>query len=210
MQSVLRRSALFVSYLLHPMVLAVAWVLILLFFYPYYAGKLPNAYKWYLGINSFVYLMLLPVLFIFYLKRKKVVSSMHLPTRKERSPVYSISLMSAGMFSYLVYLSDYLRGALLEFSITMTLTILFLFVLNFFLKASAHAAAAAGLAVSVLFISGEGGKLFLICAVVAAAVAGIVASARLVLDAHTEKEVYAGAAGGISAALITQIIVNYI
>jgi len=160
------------------------------------------------SIISVVFLStyIIPVLFLFILKRKKTIESYHLETINERKfPI---------LFFFILNLLLGLR--LLEFNIVEILALsfiatavalIFVFILFYSkIKTSLHTLAIGGLIGFLMFLSYHYQIRILVLIASLFLLFGIVSIARLKLKAHTQKEVFLGFIIGIVSQLMTYYI----
>jgi len=120
------------------------------------------------------------------------VSSLHMPLRKERFAPY-ISSIFFFVLGYILLRRGALPIPIYSIMVGAIGTALFLTVVNLFSKWSAHAASSAGILACVLGLYRIHGFQNLGLLTAAALVCGMVLTARLVLKAHSPREVYGGA-----------------
>jgi hypothetical protein len=137
-----------------------------------------------------------PIVFIFLLKRMKFITSIELHNRHERLiPFLGVTFI----YAIATYLATFVENKLsvspkiayFLFSITISLT--FLIVSTLFFKISAHCLAIGGIFGAILALAIQSSDVSLaIPLAIAVFLMGLVATARLLLEAHSFKEIWAG------------------
>lgn len=189
------KTSKFLAYLLHPVFIPTLLVLILKVFSP-----LPLFYSFFTFQNFsiltgiiFVYTAIFPIILVYWLQKSKRVSDLEITNTQERPKVY---LISSGFFLSLGYFL-FSKGGLLEptaFLIAiMVVNILGLALFSLKEKISAHTSAfACMLAVIItIYIKFVEQGLYLPILILILLL-GILASSRLILGAHTLKQVVFG------------------
>ena len=200
----MRKLALLVSWLMHPLWMPSYLFLVLAFCAPQMIGD--NVPVYIISMMVLIMTGALPALNLVLFKLLGTIPNLSLYERKDRiMPFMFITMVYAGV-TFLFYQQYPIPGAFKLLLVTafaaMTGTLL-----TFFLKVSIHALSVS--AVTTILIMAEasafGGNL-LWPAVAGVLLSGLVMSARLLLEAHSLNEVFAGAAAGIgvsAAAMIT-------
>lgn len=196
----LYRASRILSYLFHPIFLPglIIILLKLVLPIPLFYSFLPQ--KLFVALLFFVigYTTIIPLSFVYFLKRLGMINDIELSKQQDRPKVY---LFTSGFFIALAYFL-YHRGSLFTptsvIIIAMTVNILGLFIFSYFDKISVHAAGLAGMAgiFLALFTIYRDTKLvpvFLSILVIY----GLVSSARLYLGNHNLKQIITGSAWGL-------------
>jgi len=206
------------SFIFHPILLP-SLATILLFSMPSYLNNFQYIYK--RGVTQIVLLstFITPMLIILILINTKIISSFYLSEKKER--FYPFSIVSfIYIFTYLI-LKNLNLGLLSvpsyinNFILISAITIFAILIINFKIKASAHMAGF-GAFLSFLYIfflkENIGNVLFTTFGFnitiihffsIIILVGGIIASSRLILKAHTMKEITIGFFVGICVGLFS-------
>lgn len=193
----MRVAAKIISLLFHPLLMTTYLVLVLGFLFPQMLLIKPKALYLFTLLVFFV-TFVLPALNILLFKLNGVISSLTLPARRDRvvpflfiSVIYS---MVTGLFFY--------KGAFgtnfNKLMLIVTLLVLASTLITFFYKVSIHSLSSWG-AVGILLPLNkvvEGTLLWPTLAVII--IAGLVMSSRLLLNAHTPREVMMGGVVGFS------------
>lgn len=180
------------SFLFHPIFLPLLSVFIL-FQLPFYIN-----YKFTADYRTAIYLILLlntiilPVLASLYLLNRKVISSMEMPTAKERRIPYFVTLL---IFVFTLFLLEKINFPFIYLSffrsVSISLILLFFFAVGDY-KVSAHLCGLGGICgmLTVLAIGFNVDTFEILCLFLL--IAGIVGSSRLYLKAHSINELLLG------------------
>lgn len=185
------KTSLFISWLFHPLLMPVYAMIMLLVFQGISYQMIPLNLKLLLLGMVFIASVLVPLGLIYLLYKLGLISSLYMNTREERL----FPLLVIAIFYYVTYYL--LKGIPLSLIYHMymlggTLLAIVLMAINFFRKVSLHAAgmgALTGLTAGTAFH--DGANLGLPIAVLLL-LSGVVASARIKLNAHQPSEVYLG------------------
>lgn len=202
-----RKSAEIVSYLFHPMLMCTMLVGLLYFFAPSLISPLDQASILYVLSIIFLLTFVIPALSIGVLKLTSFISSMKLENRKERLVPFIFVSSYYALTTYMFVVKLGLDGAIMVMFSTITLLIVLLTVITTFFKISAHSAGIWGLLgflVSIHYKFPDNRLFWPILAVLI--LAGLVNSSRLLLDAHSPKEVGLGAIFGFFLCLSAMFI----
>lgn len=193
----MRRLAAAVSAIFHPLIMPLLCIAI--------AGE----YDWYVRgrINTeqlrITYLVValstvaFPGINILLLRWYGAVNSLQLPTRKERFAPFVSSIFFFAL-GYVLLRRGGLPSPIYSILLGCIASLVVLALINMRIKVSAHAAGIAGLlgCTLALFRLNQWAHLPLLMAIILCC--GLVFSARILLDAHTPKEVYSGALIGFA------------
>ena len=190
------KIAKFISYLLHPLLLPTYALLVLFGQSAYFIMMLPANFRWaMLGLivgNT----VLLPVIIIWMMRTRGIISSMQLPERRERTFPFIITalayfatyIMLRNMGLPSIYLLFILGGAILTVLATL---------INFFWKISIHMLGMGGITggfIGLMLFRSIYSPMLLIVIILLSA---LVAFARLKLNTHNESQVYVGYLMGV-------------
>ena len=166
-----------------------------------YFSFYPSIYIWSAHIAVFTLGTMVPLLCILILYKLKVISSINMPNRRERFIPYLFTLISYIVCAFALY-----RLAMPKFVYSLMIAIavaLFInSIINIWWKISAHAAGVGGLLGGILYV---GYQLYINPSewiIAATLVCGMVAAARLHLNAHTPAQVVAGFLNGVVCTII--------
>jgi len=195
----------FLSYTFHP-IFAPLISVFLLFHLPIYLNyRLTEEYFNYIYLVFIVNLIIAPLLISIFLWKKKVVSSLEMDNVKERQIPYFVSLVFYFFTYFLLNQIDFPEFYMSAFSAA-TLTLGLLFILSTLnQKTSAHLSGLGGIC-GILIVSAVEYHIdtsaILICFIL---IAGMVASARYALKAHSFMQLFTGFLIGLGSQLILLI-----
>ncbi|MFN5692019.1 MAG: hypothetical protein ACK46Z_05920, partial [Bacteroidota bacterium] len=138
-----------------------------------------------------------PAFAIFLLWRLQFINSILLLTRKERIVPFIIVMFFYWWQYYLSRHFDNQPSVLRFFYLGIFLSTVVGLILNSYLKISLHGIAAGGAVAAVILFSWYYGLPLWIYILVTTLLAGLVASARLLISDHSSREVYIGLLTGI-------------
>jgi len=136
--------------------------------------------------------VVLPIFSLYVLKSQNSIHSLQLETAAERRIPYALSFIYYTITAYIFLRTSYLDNSLRFIPMAAAATILALFFINNYIKISAHTASM-GSAFAYIFLLAfyfSTNTIFVLIGLTLTA--GIVASARLYLKAHSEIEIYSG------------------
>ena len=196
-QRLLRLFAHLLSVLFHPLFSPTYVFLLLMQVVPYeFAGITP----WQLTLrlfSAFWWTAFVPAFAIFLLWRLQFINSILLLTRKERIVPFIIVMFFYWWQYYLSRHFDNQPSVLRFFYLGIFLSTVVGLILNSYLKISLHGIAAGGAVAAVILFSWYYGLPLWIYILVTTLLAGLVASARLLISDHSSREVYIGLLTGI-------------
>lgn len=193
----MRKIALFVSILLHPLFLPLVCIYVAYTFDWYINGVLASDQMRLIYLIVAFSTIVFPAVNILLLKWYGVVKSFSMETRAERNAPFVSTVFFYALGYYMLR-----KGALPEslFAILMgcMAVLVLIIIINFKWKISAHAAGVFGLigTVLALFQAHSFGNIVLLSIVVL--LGGLAITSRLVLGVHTPAESYSGAAIGLA------------
>jgi len=194
-----------ISYTLHPIVFPIIGTLLYFIFLPRHIDShVKNA----LIVSVFIATYIIPLFFMFLLKRMKLIETYYIKTMEERK----FPLIFLTVLSYLLGVMLYRTGIVPElslffFGITLTLLIAYLFTYIDF-KISLHTIGVGGLIGFIALLSFAYELNLIVFLAFFFVIAGSIASSRLKLEAHKEKEVYLGFLIGLLSQVIVYVIYN--
>lgn len=192
-----------ISWVLHPVFMPILSFIIIYYSFPYHYSMIPSK-KW--NISIIVILLMttiFPAIMTLVLKKLKIVDDIDISVQKQRIFPYMIFfffyLLSFLTFkpkevSSLVFMEDPLFATLL---LGATISIGISFFLNNFLKVSIHTTAITSLfSFCCMLVANTNKNLFFIIMALIIGI-GLIGASRIVLKAHTTREVYYGIFSGI-------------
>ncbi|MGB6037740.1 MAG: hypothetical protein WBG42_15805 [Cryomorphaceae bacterium] len=200
----MRKIAVFISAIAHPLMMPLLAVFIAFNFDWYLAGRLVSDQENIIYLIIAMSTIAFPGLNILLLKWYGVVSALSMPIRKERSAPFISTLFFFGLGYYLLRKGN-LPHPLYSIYLGCCLVLFVLILINLKWKISIHAAGIAGVVGSTigLFQIHDFSNFWLIAILIA--IAGLTLSARLILSAHTPAQVYAGAVVGFATSYATVV-----
>lgn len=198
---VLKLLAQLISVVFHPLFIATYAFFFVGQYYPYLFAHLSGVNKLQLFVVLFTNTVIFPGVTLLIMSKLGFISSLSIEGREERI----IPLIAMGLFYFWTYLvikqmeiGNYFNQVMLGGS----LAVFAAFFFNNFFKISIHAVAAGtflGVAFTLVLISSYNLLLPLLLVIL---IAGLIGSARLYLQVHTSRDVYAGYAVGMLAQLV--------
>ena len=180
-----------ITILFHPLIIPTYAFLILLNQKFYFARILPYETKWTLIILIFLTTFVIPAFMTLVMKRIGTIRSYTMENREERTLPYMITVL----FFYLAYYLMRRAGisSLLQFFMAgATLLVIITLIINIFWKISGHMVAIGGVTGALIALSFMMFIDLTWWVIAAFMVSGMVAYARLRLNAHTPSQIYAG------------------
>tara|TARA_R110002072_G_scaffold96889_2_gene212955 strand:+ start:2319 stop:2924 length:606 start_codon:yes stop_codon:yes gene_type:complete len=201
----MKRFATFLSYLLHP-ILSPLISIYILFHLPIYQNyRLSEEYFNFIYLVILINLILIPLTVSFYLKDKGYIASLKMETTKERRIPFLVSSVLY-VITFFVFQTIGFPEIYLQIFMAATWVVLILSVLSFFnVKWSAHLSAMGGLLGMLIVVTQTYNLNLTVILIFFILLSGALASARLVLNAHTQKELLFGFSLGLVAQLILLI-----
>jgi membrane-associated phospholipid phosphatase len=198
------RFATLLSYMAHPLLVPMLGLLIISHSGTY-AADIDQHFTHFIYLTVFLLTFLLPAGLIPLLKYSGLVSSIHLPQRKERLiPLYVTLIFYLAAYFLIKKLP--VSQVYQRFIFSASVSILLILTISYFWKISAHLAAWGGLVGLILSLSirfNTDLMLFLVSAILCSGFAGY---ARLRLGAHNPIQVYFGFLVGFLTVLTIFII----
>lgn len=213
----LQNIATVLSILFHPLLIVTYMLALLLLVNPYQFGVYSIVEQWKLVVLVFLSTFIMPAFAVLMMRSLGMVRSFELKDKQERIGPYIIT----GVF-YLWMFVNFKNNQAIPLSLTVailgaTIALFFAFFVNNFTKISAHAVGMGGLvglsAVNTLYFNfetftvnlGRAGAFevstnFLL--MVTVVLAGAVCTSRLLLNAHTSRQLYSGFAAGFLSQMI--------
>lgn len=197
-------AAKIISSIFHPLIMPIIGVLIIFNTDSYINYAVPEELKKAVLILVGTSTFILPLLISLLLLNKKIINSLEMETQKERIIPYSFTIAFYVFTLYMLKQAP-VPPIIFNFLVGATLSIIIAFVVNMKWKISAHMIGVGGLVGALLCVSILLEIYVTPYLILALLSAGLVGSSRLVLNAHTPSQVYAGFATGI----ICQIVILY-
>ncbi|HPG32887.1 MAG: hypothetical protein H6541_09100 [Lentimicrobiaceae bacterium] len=190
------KIAQFFSWVLHPMMMPTYAMLLLFNQNAYFVLILPQKLKLMLAGLIFANTFILPLIFIWMMRKRGIISSLQMPLRSERTFPFAITALFY-IATFIMMRNLGLPNLYELFIIGGTVLIIIALIVNLFWKISIHMLGMGGLlggfiGLSLLsYIDARGLIVSLM------ALSGAVGFARLKLNTHNSAQVYAGFAAGV-------------
>lgn len=183
-----------ISYVIHPIVIPIIGTIIYFIILPKHTPRQTEL----LVISSIFFgTYVIPLFFLLTLKSSKVIESLHLENTQERKfPIMFFISISILISTLLKRLPNIMELSLFFYGMTLALVIVYLLLYIKF-KASLHMIGIGGLIGFFVFFSYEFQINLLLFIAFLFLIAGVIASSRLKLKAHSLKEIYWGVLIGI-------------
>ncbi|HCA83552.1 MAG TPA: hypothetical protein DEP18_07165 [Flavobacteriales bacterium] len=150
-----------------------------------------------LYIIVFILTVAMPGLSTYILVKNQMVSNITLPEKRDRTAPYLITAFYYALLYYLLRRIPHIPPPLLSMVLGAICTLVLSTIINFRFRLSAHTAGISGIIGIYAALSGSAVLLperWVICSLIL--LAGIIGTARLLLNAHRPHEIYLGAAVG--------------
>ena len=198
----LRIPAMLLSYVFHPIFIPIYCIAFLVMVHPTYFSGFSMQQKKFTIVIASLNLVFFPLMAILLLKAVGFIQSIFLHTQKDRIIPY----MAYGIFSFWAYtvfkgqpiyppiIASFILGIFLAGSGGL--------IANIYFKISMHALGAGGFTGLFLIISFGNSMAMIWPLALAICISGMVCTARMLLNSHTEKEIYTGFLLGVLAQLV--------
>lgn len=203
----IRGIAMSVSIILHPLFIPLigAWLIAQTHYYQFagFHGKQLIQYYGSVIANAVV----LPAFTVLFLRKLHFISSIQMERRQDRVIPY-IATMTFYFWTYLVFKHQQMMpGVIKVFLLGNFIAVILAFLSNLKMKISMHTLGMGGL-IGLIFCFLDNPYIRIATPLmIVLLAAGVVASCRLILQAHTYREIYMGAAFGIFAQLFASWII---
>jgi len=191
----MRNTALFFSYLFHPIFLPTAGLLLIFSLNTYMTQTMPEEKQFFIVAWIFINTAVIPLLFTLFLRWKKMVQSVQLHTRKDRIIPFAFAVFLYFTNYYLmkeVPLPTVIYSLFLGSSVAVALSL----VITLFTKISIHMIGMGGLTASIAAIAQLYDLPVIGMVMLGLIASGLVGSARYILDSHNLRQIYMGWALG--------------
>jgi len=203
------KAANLLSYLFHPVFIPTYMLFFILNSNAFYMVPIPSAIAKYVYGLVICFTILIPISFSLYLKKTGAITSLKMDDKSERNVPFLFT--TACYFGVYYVMSKTNLTMLLNIMILgAIISMILLLILNFYSKISAHSVGIGGALGTILCIHQFLNINLFTYILLAILLCGIVGSARLVLQAHSRKQIYWGFAIGIMGQLIIFSVYKYI
>ena len=189
-----------ISFVFHPLLFSFIGTFLFLFLSPKHILK---KQEYIILVVIFVSTYILPVLFLVFFRKMNLIKDYHLRTIEERKfPIIFFIILSVmiGKMLLNIQIVDLLAFSFFGIALSLSLTYFFF---SFNIKTSLHTLGIGGIIGFVIIMSNEYQLNFNIIIAVLFIIAGVIALARLKLNAHYPKEIYIGFLLGVLTQLIS-------
>jgi hypothetical protein len=189
-----KKIALFISVLLHPLLMPFLGLVIILKADTYISFIEPRLM---LKILLFIFILtvILPLSFIPFYLYARVVRKVEMNSTKERVIPYFLTFILFYIAHFIVKKLP-LNDIYSLFLFAVSVSVLVMSIITYFWKISAHMVGVGGVTGLVISLSLRYGANFMVILVIVIILAGITAYSRLVLASHKPSQVYSGFALG--------------
>lgn len=203
----LTAAAHFFTYILHPLFIPLYGTLLVVYAYPYHFADFNGMLRFRILGAVILNTIIFPAVTVFLLKKLDFIGSVHMRTRRDRIIPYAASMIFYFWVFYVFRHQEDIPVMLTAFLLGNFITIIGAFLLNIFMKVSMHMMGMGGLLGVALTMGGNrffNASLPLMLIIL---LTGAVATSRLILHAHRERELYWGLMLGVVAQLLAVWIV---
>ena len=200
----MEKIAKIISYCFQPLIMPSLGLLIFFNSNSYINYAIPKEIKDAALILVFMSTFIVPVIITLLLLNKKYISSLDMPTRKERILPYGFTI-AFYMFTIYILKQAPIPHLIFDFMIGALSSVILAFFINLKWKISAHMTGIGGLLGSLICVSILLEVNLISYIILTIFISGLVASSRLILKAHTPLQLI----GGFILGFICQVISIY-
>ncbi len=184
--------ALLLSYIFHPIFIPFYATFFLVWCNPYMFGQIPSYDSVFVLRTVLLYSIFFPLFTVFLMKRLDFISDYEVQDKRERVLVYMIT-SSYFLWTFFVMWREGFREEITDVMLGATIALTLGFVITTISeKVSAHTIGMGGLFAVVLFATNIARKDITSVIFATIILAGLIGTCRLLLNAHTPREVYNG------------------
>jgi hypothetical protein len=205
----MQQLARFISFIFHPVFVP---VYLLLFVYgsdPYLQYLIPTSKLKIILLLLFINTIIMPLITFFYLKRKGVFTSLFLEENNERR-IGILILFIFHLVTYILFRKLDLPDSFITLFMGVLLSLGLVFFISIYFRISLHALAFGGIVGAILGLFRAHGFIDYSILAIAILGLGLIASARLIVNAHRPSEINWGAFCGILILYLTTGFTLYI
>lgn len=188
-QTSLKIFASLISWLFHPLLVGLYITIYLVYINPEYFIGLS---KWTKLQTIFIYILnsiFFPVISLLLCKALSFIQSFYLHTQKDRIVGYSITMIFFFWTFYVFKNKPDVPSIMAQVSLGVFLATIAAFIANIYIKVSMHAIGAGGLVSLFICILFAGNSVVVVPLAAAILIAGLIATARLLLSAHNSFDI---------------------
>lgn len=188
---IFQKIAQFISVITHPLLMINYGIFSILYFDIYHQSRFYDEQLSALSIYILVSTLLIPILFIYLLKKLKFINSFNLENAKQRLLPYSSVAILLSLTCWQLYNNE-LDSLIFNFLLASIISIVLNIFINFKFKISSHAIAASGyLALMINRIQNQHFE-FIFLFIMSLIILGLVIWSRIILKAHRINEIIYG------------------
>jgi len=187
----MKSVASIISHLFHPLFMPTIGLLIVFNTNSYINYTTPSELKYAALLLVVLSSCIIPMLVAMILLNKKIISSLEMPTSKERLIPYLTTILAYFFILYMFQRAN-LPPIIFNFISAAALSLILAFIINLKWKISAHMIGIGGLAGLLVSLGLLLNTDILLYVTGALTIAGFIGTSRLILKAHTSAQVYAG------------------
>lgn len=202
----LRGIAFIFSVVLHPLFVPLmgVWLIITTHYYQFAGFDDHSLFRIYGSVAANT--LILPAFTVLFLKLLRFIQSIKMERRKERIIPY-IATMTFYFWAYMVFRHQPMVPAVLAtFLLGNFIAVILAFFSNFFIKISMHTLGMGGLLGLVFCFLDNPSVYIALPLMIIILLCGIVGTSRMILEAHTLREIYLGVIFGVLAQLLASWI----
>jgi hypothetical protein len=205
---VLRFFAQFFSVLFHPLFIPFYVVGFLVYWHPSYFSGFHDGIRMRLLATTAVNTIFFPFFAILVMKGLGFISSIYLPTQKDRIGPYLTSMIFYFWAARVFFkFEPQLNPVMAVFMTGVFLTTAVALIANIFYKISMHAIGCGGMVGIFIIIMFSNSMLMTWPLSAAVLVSGIVCTSRLIVSDHTQKDIYLGFLVGLACQFAAAIVI---
>lgn len=187
----MKTAAKIISILFHPLIIPTLGIFILFNTNSYLNYVIPSEIKKAILLLIIISTFIIPTLVSLLLLNTKIITSLKMETKRERVIPYAFTILFYFFTLYMLNKSP-IPPLIFKFIIAATLAVILAFTINFKWKISAHMIGIGGLLGALISVSLLLHVYLIPIISLIFIVAGLIASSRLILNAHTPTQIYLG------------------
>jgi hypothetical protein len=192
-----QKLANFISWIFHPMLMPTYALLLIFNHDAFFVLLLPERLKLVLAGLIVANTLVIPLIFIWMMKKRGIISSYQLPERSERTFPFAVTALFY-FATWFMMQNLGLPGVYYIFVLGGAALIIIATIINLFWKISIHALGIGGLTGGFLAMNYQMLLDSTMLILLMIFVSGLVGYARLILNTHNQSQVYVGYAVGVA------------
>tara|TARA_B100000809_G_scaffold266319_1_gene328474 strand:+ start:1007 stop:1624 length:618 start_codon:yes stop_codon:yes gene_type:complete len=203
----MKKTAHFLSFAFHPLLLPTFVFVLLGYVYPYFNTPYTAQFFFEIVIFIFVCTFLFPAVAIYVMYRWHVITDLVLSNKHERPYPMALTSLMYLVFTKILFEKIGIDAAFIHLMYFIGFLILFAGALTYFWKISAHALGVGGVCGFLIQLNIQSlDQAMLTSLICAFLISGLVMTARLLLQAHTQAQVYIGFIVGIIFGFLMSVL----